>query len=467
MSQPPEKHEATAASETAKTPDPSVNARPRALTARARSVAAASEAMASAGPSLTLDGPTRVMQLRPSMVASARALVPMPVGMDWTLFAAVMALTAFGVVMAFSASIFTAVHTQSGDESFFLIRHATYAGLGLCVMMVAAHVPYQAWRELAYPVLGVTILALIAVLFVGETRNRATRWLMVGGISLQPAEIAKLAFIIYLARSLSQKAETNAIQTFHIGLLPHMLVWGGLLFLCMKQPDLGTGLVLAVLLFSMTFVAGARIAYLLFFGFGGVAGLVMFLLHDPMRSKRITAFLEPLQHRAATGYQLFNGKLAIATGGYFGNGLGASRQKLGFIPEAHTDFVLSIVGEELGVIGFSVVAVLFAVLLLRGLRIAMHARCEFGRLLALGITLLIGAQAAVNFGVVLGLLPTKGLTLPFVSYGGSSLVVMSMAIGILLNVGRGGRAEFRLPPLMIRRRSSRAMPAQVPSGGIT
>ncbi len=425
-------------------------------TVRTLSVAAAEDALASAGPTIHVTGPTRVMEAGPNVVPSGRALVPMPVGMDWLLFGTVMLVATIGVTMAFSASIFTAVHNHAGNENFFLTRHLVYATLGLVVMMIGAHFPYQGWKQLAYPVLGFTVASLIAVLLFGETRNRATRWLMLGPISFQPAEVAKLAFIIYLARSLSKKAKTNAISTFHIGLLPHMLVWVVLLFLCMKQPDLGTGLVLAVLLFTMTFVAGARIAYLLFFGTAGAAGLVWFLVRDPMRSKRIMAFLDPEGHRLATAYQLFNGKLAIATGGLFGNGLGASRQKLGFIPEAHTDFVLAIVGEELGVIGLSLVAIAFTIILIRGLRIALHARDEFGRLLALGITLLLGTQAAINFGVVLGLLPTKGLTLPFVSYGGSSLLVMSMAVGILLNVGRGGRPEFALPPLFVRGSSRRA-----------
>lgn len=400
---------------------------------------------------LDIDAPTRVIEGGPGVAPADDAVVPMPVGMDWWLLTAVMLLATLGVVMAFSASIFTAVHEHGGQESYFLQRHLLYAGLGFVALMVGAHLPYQFWREAAYSVLFATVLALIAVLLIGETRNRATRWLVLGGVSFQPAEVAKLAFIIYLARSLSRKAATNVIQTFHIGLLPHLIVWGLLLLLCMKQPDLGTGLVLATLLFSMTFVAGARIAYLLFFFFTGAAGLVMFLLRDPMRSRRIMAFLDPLGHRNATAYQLFNGKLAVATGGLFGQGLGASRQKLGFIPEAHTDFVLAIVGEELGVIGLALVAILFAFILMRGLRIAMHSRCEFGRLLALGITLLIGTQAAINFGVVLGLLPTKGLTLPFVSYGGSSLLVMALGVGILLNVGRGGRPDLQVGSLFFRR----------------
>jgi len=389
-------------------------------------------------------GPTRVMSRQPAVQPSDEALVPLPVGMDWWLLGTIVMLAALGLVMAFSASIYPAVHSH-GDESFFLDRHIRYLGLGLLALLFGLHMPYQAWRKLAYPMLAFVIGLLIYVMLFGETRNRATRWILIAGTSFQPAELGKFVFVVYLALSLSKKAATNAIQTFHIGLLPHFLVWALVFGLCMKQPDLGTGLVLAILLFTLTFIAGARIAYLLFFGMSGSVLLLTFLVNDPMRSKRLMAFLEPLAHRSATAYQLFNGKLAVATGGLAGRGLGASRQKLGFIPEAHTDFVLSIIGEELGVIGISLVAFAFAFVLVRGLRIALHARCEFGRLLAMGIVILIGAQTTINFGVVLGLLPTKGLTLPFISYGGSSLLVMSLAVGVLLNVGRGGHEGFRWP----------------------
>lgn len=396
---------------------------------------------------LELGGPTRVMPRRPVEQPSEEALVHLPVGMDWWLLAAVVGLAALGLVMSFSASIYPAVHNHGGDESYFLDRHIRYLVLSLIALLVGMHLPYQAWRKMAYPFLGLVILTLCYTLLFGETRNRATRWILVAGVTFQPAELAKFAFVVYLAYSLAKKAATNAISTFHIGLLPHFLAWALVFGLCMKQPDLGTGLVLGILLFSLTFLAGARIAYLLFFGMGGGVLLVTFLINDPMRSKRLMAFLEPLAHRSATAYQLFNGKLAVATGGLWGRGLGASRQKLGFIPEAHTDFVLSIIGEELGVIGISLVAFAFVFLCIRGFRIAMHARCEFGRLLAMGVVVLVGAQASINFGVVLGLLPTKGLTLPFVSYGGSSLLVMALAIGVLLNVGRGGREDFAWPGL--------------------
>ncbi len=393
-----------------------------------------------------LGGPTRVSHAAPTMAVSDAELVHHPVGMDWPLFATIAALATLGLIMAFSASYYLAVH-RFGNEHLFLDRHVQYLGAAAFALLLFANVPYQAWSKLAYPAIVVVLIALIAVPIFGVTRNRATRWLMFGPITFQPAELAKVVFVAYLARSLSKKAEQNSIQTFNVGLLPHLLVWTLLCGLCMKQPDLGTALVLAVLLFTLTFIAGARIAPLLFLGLSGLGLLIGFLIHNPMRSRRITAFLHNFEHRDSVGYQLWNSKLAVAMGGVFGRGLGGSHQKLGFVPEAHTDFVLAIIGEELGVVGIAFIAVCFMFILYRGTRIALSARDEFGRLLAMGITVLFGTQAAVNFGVVLGLLPTKGLTLPFVSYGGTSLVVMAMAAGVLLNVGRGGDPDFAWPQL--------------------
>ncbi len=395
------------------------------------------------------NGATRISP-PPDVPKSPVALVPVPVGMDWGLFATVIGLMTLGVVMAFSASIYVALHQHGGNETHFLTRHLGHAAVALVVLLVACHVPYQFWRKAAVPILLFAIAMLVAVLLVGETRNNATRWLIIGGIPFQPAEFAKFAFALFLAHSLTKKTASNTVGKFSIGFLPYLLVWVGVFALCMKQPDLGTGIVLAVLLFSMTYIAGTNVAYLLFLVFAGVFGLLTFIIHDPMRSRRLVAFLEPLQYRDTSGFQLFNGKLAVATGGLFGNGLGLSRQKLGFVPEAHTDFILSIIAEELGLIGVALVALAFLYLILRGLRIAMRARDEFGRLLASGITVLLGTQAAINFGVVMGTLPTKGLTLPFVSHGGSSLVVLALAAGVLLNVGRGGNPDFAFPSLGLR-----------------
>lgn len=374
---------------------------------------------------------------------SDKALVKLPVGMDWVLLGAIFALMTTGVVMAYSASVYASLHqTRNISDTVFLSKHLVHVAVGVVTVLVGASVPYQMWRRVAYALLVLTIGLLVATLMVGVVINKARRWLPLPGFMFQPAELGKFAFAVYLAHSLTKKISTERVHTFTVGFLPHAVVWMVVFALCMKQPDLGTGIVLAVLLFSMTYVAGLNVAYLLFLGLAGAAGLGVFILHSPMRFKRFLAFLDPLLYRDTTGFQLFNGKLAVATGGLFGNGLGLSRQKLGFVPECHTDFILSIIAEELGLIGVALVALLFIVFILRGLRIALHARDEFGRLLAAGITVLFGTQAAVNFGVVMGTLPTKGLTLPFVSHGGSSLVIMGLAAGVLLNIGRGGNPDL-------------------------
>lgn len=394
----------------------------------------------------------------PDVPKGDAALVPVPVGMDWGLFATFVGLMTFGVVMAFSASIYVALHSYNGDEAHFLMRHLVHVGIAGFVLLVAMRTPYQAWRTLAYPLLITSLGLLVAVLVWGKTINNATRWLVIAGFPFQPAELSKFAFVVYLAHSLTKKVSAEAVHRFSVGFLPHALVWCVAFVLCMREPDLGTGIVLAMLLFSMCYIAGTNMAYVVFVGMAGIVTLATYIIHNPMRSRRLWAFLEPLAYRETTGFQLFNGKLAVATGGLFGNGLGLSRQKLGFVPEAHTDFILSVIAEELGLIGVALVALAFLFVILRGLRIAMRARDEFGRLLAAGITILLGTQAAVNFGVVMGTLPTKGLTLPFISHGGSSLIVLSLAAGVLLNVGRGGNPDFEVPlprlPAFLRRKDT-------------
>jgi cell division protein FtsW len=385
-----------------------------------------------------------------------------PRGADWLLTAAVVALATIGVIAAFSASYYLAVHRHN-DELFFLERHLRYAGIAAVAMAAFARVPYQLWQRLSTPILLGALALLALVLAFGETRNRSTRWIF----GFQPAELAKLGFIIYLARALVSRAERGVLRTFHRGMLLLIAVYGVLVVLLMKQPDMGTAAVLGVLLFGMAFVAGARVAPLVVAGLSVAGAAAAFIAQDPMRWRRVEVWLDPFGHFNGKGYQLANSVLAVATGGPFGRGLGASQQKLGFLPEAHTDFVLAILGEELGVVGISMVAALMVVVLWRGVGIAAHAQSEFGRLLAFGITLLIGTQAAVNFGVVLGLLPTKGLTLPFVSYGGTSLITMAIAVGILLNIGVGGRPDFALrwPSFAWLRRGDRPANARVERSG--
>ena len=388
---------------------------------------------------------TRVGQMRPPK--SDKALVPVPVGMDWALFANLLALITIGVVMAYSASVYLALRAGKGDDQLFLNKHLVHTGVTVVVMLIGAHIPYQFWRKVAYPGLMLALGMLILTLMFGVVVNGSRRWLPLPGFMFQTAELAKFAFVVFLAHSLTKKIDAERVHKFTVGFLPHALAWMFMFSLCMKQPDLGSGIVLAVLLFAMTYIAGTRMAYVVLAGGAGIALLASFVAQNPMRFKRFLAFLDPLAYRDTTGYQLFNGQLAVATGNWFGNGLGLSKQKLGFVPECHTDFILSIIAEELGLIGVALVALGFVFLILRGLRIALRARDEFGRLLAAGITLLFGTQAAVNFGVVMGLLPTKGLTLPFISHGGSSMLIMGLAAGVLLNVGRGGNPD--LPELAL------------------
>lgn len=393
-----------------------------------------------------VDDRTRVAQV-PKAPRSDKALVPVPVGMDWALFTVIVALLTTGLIMAYSASVYAALHTAKGDDQFFLNKHLVHAGCSLVMVLVGAHIPYQVWRKLAYPGLFLSVGLLVATLAFGVVINKSRRWIALPGFMFQPSELAKLCFAMYLAHSLTKKISSERVHQFSVGFLPHALAWLVVFGLCMKQPDLGTGIVLAVLLFSMTYIAGTNMAYVVFAGGLGAVALVSFILKNPMRFKRVLAFLDPFKYFDTTGFQLGNSKIAVATGGLFGNGLGLSRQKLGFVPECHTDFILSIIAEELGLIGVALVGLAFIFVVMRGLRISLRARDEFGRLLAAGITVLLGTQAAVNFGVVMGTLPTKGLTLPFVSHGGSSMIVLGMAAGVLLNVGRGGNPDFAWPEL--------------------
>ncbi|MBI5609808.1 MAG: putative lipid II flippase FtsW [Deltaproteobacteria bacterium] len=389
---------------------------------------------------------------------SDKALIPVPVGMDWPLFAVILALLTTGVIMAYSASVYAALRLTHTDDQLFLNKHLVHAGIALLMVLVGAHIPYQAWRKVAYLGLFTSVALLVATLAFGVVVNKARRWLPLPGFMFQPSELAKLCFAVYLAHSLTKKISSERVHKFSVGFLPHALAWLVVFGLCMKQPDLGTGIVLAVLLFTMTYIAGTNMAYVVFAGVFGVVPLVTYILKNTMRIKRVLAILDPFNNIDTTGFQLGNSKIAVATGGIFGNGLGLSRQKLGFVPECHTDFILSIIAEELGLLGVALVGLAFVFLILRGLRIALRARDEFGRLLAAGITVLLGTQAAVNFGVVMGTLPTKGLTLPFVSHGGSSMIVLGLAAGILLNVGRGGNPDFAWPelPAFLQRRQTGA-----------
>ncbi|MGZ3444454.1 MAG: putative lipid II flippase FtsW [Myxococcaceae bacterium] len=375
---------------------------------------------------------------------------PVRLAVDPVLLGAVVALVSLGLVMVYSASAVTAAEKQ-GNGFYFLERQLLAAGVGLVAMATAVRVGYRRLARLAYPMLLLSIVLLVMVLVpgVGTVVGGARRWLRLPGLSLQPAEIAKFTWVVYLAYSLAKKREK--VATFSIGFLPHLLLAGLLVVLCMAEPDFGSSVELLVLLFILLFAAGTKLSYLV-----GSVLLAMPLAygaiaHSPYRLKRITAFLDPWAHRHDIGYQVAQSLISVGSGGFFGLGLGESRQKLFFLPEAHTDFIFSIIGEELGLLGAVATIVLYGIVVWRGTRAALRASETFGTYLGLGLTAMLGFQAAVNMSVAMGMLPTKGLTLPFISYGGCSLVISMAAAGVLLSLSASS-APLRNPgPSRVRR----------------
>ncbi len=367
------------------------------------------------------------------------------VAMDPTLLTVTLILAFVGLVMVFSASAVVA-GTRFHDSWYFLKRQMAWLAGGLLVMHIVSRIEYTVWRKLAIPILGLTVVLLILVLVpsFGVAAKGARRWLQVGMLHIQPAEIVKLVSVIYLAAYLAKKNER--ITQFARGILPPIVVVGALSTLVLLEPDLGTVVVMGLVMVTLLFLSGARITHLLTLGLCAVPVVMMLMLGSSYRRQRLLTFLRPWENASDSGFQITQSFLAFGSGGLFGVGLGEGKQKLFFLPEAHTDFVLALVGEELGLIGSAMIILLFAIFVVKGLQISSRARSPFGRHLGVGITLLIGIQALVNAGVVTGLLPTKGLTLPFVSYGGSSLVASLFAVGILLSISRdrhGGREAGR------------------------
>ena len=381
---------------------------------------------------------------------------PVRVALDPLLLGAVLALVALGLVMVYSASAVTAAEKQ-GNGLYFLERQVLAAGVGLVAMAAAIKLGYRKLARLAFPLLLVSIVLLVVVLLpgVGTVVGGARRWLRLPGVSLQPAEIVKFSWVVYLAYSLAKKRDK--VATFSVGFLPHLLLGGVLVALCMAEPDFGSSVELLVLLFILLFAAGTRLSYLVGSVLLALPLAYHAIAHSPYRLARITAFLDPWAHRRDVGYQVAQSLISVGSGGLFGLGLGESRQKLFFLPEAHTDFIFSIIGEELGLLGAVATILLYAVIVWRGSRAALRASETFGTYLGLGLTAMLGFQAAVNMSVAMGMLPTKGLTLPFVSYGGCSLVVSMAAAGVLLSLSAAS-APLRNPGVA-RARAWREAPA--------
>ncbi len=359
--------------------------------------------------------------------------------MDPVLACLVIALIGFGIVMVYSASAVEAT-VRHHDPQFFLKKQVGYGVAGLVVAFLTSRIDYHRLYKLTYPVLlGVGVLLLLCVVGLGHSGGGATRWLSVGPVHVQPAEMAKLALVTWLAYSLAKKADK--VSSFTIGFLPHLLVAGVFMLLCMKQPDFGSAVVLLLLTFTMLFVAGAKVSYILGASIVGGALGAASIRYKAYRWDRYVAWLHMDEHKGDLAYQPFQSVMSFGSGGPTGLGLGRGLQTL-YLPEAHTDFVAAIVGEELGFLGVSLLCAVYMVLVARGVRAALRAPDDYGSYLAFGIATMFGVQALVNLAVALAVLPTKGLTLPFVSFGGSSLLVNAAAAGLLLNISRQGPPSY-------------------------
>jgi len=373
----------------------------------------------------------RQAEVRPEIAWLLRSSPSGPV--DSVLAAIVIALIGFGVVMVYSASAIEAT-VRFKDAQFFLKRQAIYAVLSVIAMWITSRIDYRRLKVLTYPVLvGVTGMLLACVVGFGHKAGNAYRWLSLGPVHVQPAEVAKLGIVLWLAYSLSKKAER--IRSFSVGFLPHLLVVGVLMLLCLKQPDFGSAVVLLFLTFTLLFVAGARVPYIAAFSMMLAFGAAALVRFSGYRYARYLAWIDMDNNRADLAYQPFQSVMSFGSGGVAGLGLGRGLQVL-YLPEAHTDFISAIVGEELGFLGVLGLCAAYLVIVSRGVKIALQAADDYGSFLAFGSATLFGVQSMTNLAVAMAILPTKGLTLPFISYGGSSLLVNAVGAGILLSISR-------------------------------
>jgi cell division protein FtsW len=356
-------------------------------------------------------------------------------GGDPWLVLAVTALVGLSVVMVFNVSYFYG-QERFGDSLLFFRKHLLSIGLGTIVAVAASRLSSETYRRAAYPLLLVALVALVLVLVpgIGLARGGARRWLHLGPLSVQPSELAKFAVVLYLARSMVKKGDR--LPSFRLGVVPHYLVVGAIAGLVLLEPDFGTAALAAGLLVIMLFVGGVPARLLALPAVGALPALAYVVWRAPYRWARIIAFLYPDRDPLGVNFQLKQSFIAFGSGGLWGVGLGESRQKMFYLPEAHTDFLFSVIGEELGLAGALLVLALFAIVGARGFRIAVRHPDPFASLLAFGVTLSLVLQGVVNAGVVLGCLPTKGLALPFLSYGGSAMIAALGQIGVLLALSR-------------------------------
>jgi cell division protein FtsW len=372
-----------------------------------------------------------------------RAAAARPVEQRMLLTAA-LCLLAFGAVMVYSASSARNLLQGDGNGTQFLVRYIGFGVVGLAVMHVFARRGVMLLRRLT-PLLLVAsfgLLLLVLVPGIGISVNGARRWIGPGTLSFQPSELMKLALVLYVAQFLA--SHPRRIQTFQGMLSPIVIVTGAAALLVAAEPDLGTALVVCMAVAALLVAAGVPLRYLGYLAAGGALLVGLLVLVQPYQQARLTAFLDPWASASSSGFQSVQGQIALGSGGLFGVGLGQSVQKVFYLPEAHTDFILAVIGEELGLVGVMTVIGLFGMIAWSGLRIARAATAPYAKLLATGLTSLILCQAILNIFVVLGIAPLTGVPLPFISYGPTNLTVMLAAVGLLLNVADGSRAGLRL-----------------------
>jgi cell division protein FtsW len=362
-----------------------------------------------------------------------------PLRADPWLWGAATALIVLGLMMVLNTTYFLGLE-KNGNPFYFFERQLFNLGVGLVVMTVAAQFSLRGLRAIAIPLILAAVLMTLAVWIpgLGVVRGGARRWLRCGSLLVEPSEILKLGTVFFLARYLSQYQDKLALPKY---LLPALAITGVLALIVLKQPDFGAAVMLTLLLFTMLFVAGADPRHLGAAGAVALLALAVQLGHKAYRMRRLSAFLDPWRTARGSGFQLIQSFIAFGSGGGWGVGLGASRQKMFYLPQAHNDFVFAVIGEEFGVAGALVVIALFLMILIRGMRVARNEADCFGSLLAVGLTALLSLQAFVNMAVVTGLVPTKGLPLPFLSYGGTSMMVSLTALGLLMALGRRSGAR--------------------------
>lgn len=354
--------------------------------------------------------------------------------MDFSLFIAVVIICAFGLVMVFSSSYYYAQDRELDNGYYYLKNQAMFMALGLALMLIISRVDYHKWEKLRVIALAGVILLMVAVVFFGATRNGATRWLEIGGVSFQPSELAKFVLLLYMASFMARRP--HLMNSFSRGLMPMLMIIAVISAVLLLQKNMSMMIIVLLTGIVMLYLGGAQIKHLLLLAVIAAPILFIAITSEEYRVSRVLMFVDPWTSKETGAYQLRQSLLALGSGGLFGQGLNFSRQKLLFLPYGESDFIFSIIGEELGFLGCIAVIAMYGFIVYRGVRVAMRCKDRFGSLMAAGITAVLGIQAAVNIAVATSSVPPTGQTLPFISAGGSSLVIFMCAMGILLNISR-------------------------------